>query len=178
MSNDIEDIHYGRRTSDIRDINELRGDMARIEMLFEKLDTSLDKMGEVTSSIGKMLAVHEERILQLKISQEESLRLMESRRQEMQSDIKELHSRITTVSRELASDISETESRLTKTIEKHVGELKTCVLENTSLVDEEKKEILKRLHTLENWRWFIIGGVIVATSIIHTILDSFKFNQP
>ncbi len=40
----------------------LKSDVARMTSLFEKLDTAIERMGDVSNSIARMLAVHEERL--------------------------------------------------------------------------------------------------------------------
>lgn len=149
----------------------LKSDVTRMTSLFEKLDTAIDKMGDVMNSVGRMLAVHEERLNKQDNLDEELFTLIEKRRQEMQTDIKELHSRITTVSRELADDINETEQRLMTAMTYGISDLKKCIIEENKNLESERKSLERRVVALENWRWLVIGGAIVATSIIHTIID-------
>lgn len=149
----------------------LKSDVTRMTSLFEKLDTAIDKMGDVMNSVGRMLAVHEERLNKQDNLDEELFTLIEKRRQEMQSDIKELHSRITTVSRELADDINETEQRLMTAMTYGISDLKKCIIEENKALDVDRKSLEKRVVALENWRWLVMGGAIVATSLIHTIID-------
>ena len=89
----------------------LKSDVSRMTSLFEKLDTAIERMGDVSNNIARMLAVHEERLNKQDDIDEELFTLVEKRKQELQGDIKELHSRITTVSRELSDDINEPEQR-------------------------------------------------------------------
>lgn len=38
----------------------LKSDVTRMASLFSRLDTAIEKMGDVSNNIAKMLAVHEE----------------------------------------------------------------------------------------------------------------------
>jgi len=40
----------------------LKSDVNRMASLFSRLDTAIEKMGDVSNNIAKMLAVHEERL--------------------------------------------------------------------------------------------------------------------
>ncbi len=70
----------------------LESDVNRTTSLFQKMDTAIEKMGDVSNSIARMLAVHEERLNKQDDIDEELFTLVEKRRQEIQGDIKELHS--------------------------------------------------------------------------------------
>ena len=148
----------------------LKHDVGRITNLFEKMETAIEKMGDVSNSIAKMLAVHEEKINKGEEIEEKLFSLVEQRRGEMQVDIKELHSRITTVSRELSSDITETEDRLMEAIASGMNDIKQCITEEHKINKEEVTQIKHRLDIIERWRWVILGGSMVAASFAHEII--------
>jgi len=56
----------------------LKSDVNRMASLFSRLDTAIEKMGDVSNNIAKMLAVHEERLSKQDDIDEElfSLRIM------------------------------------------------------------------------------------------------------
>ena len=72
----------------------LKREVKSMNVIHGRLDTAIEKLTEVSNCINRMLAVHEERLGQ----QEESQHRAE---QEFTSDIKELHSRITTNAKEI-----------------------------------------------------------------------------
>ena len=67
----------------------LKKEVKDIKFIFNRLDTAIEKITEVTTSVNRMLAVHEE-----KISKQEEASSRANK--EFSNDIKELHSRITT----------------------------------------------------------------------------------
>ena len=91
-----------------------------------------------------MLAVHEERLSQ----QEESQHRAE---QEFTSDIKELHSRITTNTKEIMSAATEQHK------------------EHTEAIQKLSDNLHNRVGVLEKWRWIIIGGSIVFGFVIQKL---------
>ena len=122
----------------------LKREVGSINVIHGRLDLAIEKLTEVSNCINRMLAVHEERLSQ----QEESQHRAE---QEFTSDIKELHSRITTNTKEIMSAATEQHKEHTETIQKLRDDLRA------------------RIGVLEKWRWIIIGGSIVLGFVIQKL---------
>lgn len=149
----------------------LKQDISRISMFSDKLDAAIIKMGDVSNDIAKMLAVHQERLDTQETTDEELFTLMEKLKNEMKGDIKELHSRITTVSRDLSDDINETEQRLMQALTYGMNDLKKCIVEDIKQKEQSTKDLEARVAELEKWKWIILGGSMVLGSVAHEILD-------
>jgi|TARA_B110000977_G_scaffold113040_1_gene146383 hypothetical protein len=115
----------------------LKKEVTDIKFIFSRLDTAIERMVDVSSSVNRMLAVHEE-----KISQQEEASIRADT--EFKADIKELHSRITTNTKEMMQAITS----------QH--------LEQQQTLDRMRVELNNRVGILEKWRWIIIGGSIVV----------------
>ena len=88
---------------------------------------------------------------------------LEMRRVEHNSEIKELHSRITTVNRELTDKIEETE----KTILDELRLIRDEMKKNNPADEEKESSSLKnRLAKIEQWQYTAIGAIIVITWIL------------
>lgn len=148
----------------------LKSDVNRMASLFEKMDAAIEKMGDVSNNIARMLAVHEERLNKQDDIDEELFSLVEKRRQEIQSDIKELHSRITTVSRELSDDLTETEQRIMTAMTYGTSEIKKCITDEFKSITEKQMDLDKRVTELERWKWLIMGGSIVVGAFAHELV--------
>jgi hypothetical protein len=83
---------------------------------------------------------------------------MDRRKQETVSDIKELHSRITTVDRNLSDKIELTERRIMDEIKS----LSNTIAEHNKKEDSELKKILE-------WKWMAAGGILVLAWILSHI---------
>jgi gas vesicle protein len=151
----------------------LKSDVHRMTSLFEKLDTAIEKMGDVSNNIARMLAVHEERLNKHDLVEEELFTLVEKRKQELQGDVKDLHSRISTVSRELSNDLGDTEHRIMTALTAGMNDLKRCITEETKAVNSQHKDLENRVNELEKWRWTIMGGSIVLGAFAHEIIGVF-----
>ena len=115
-------------------------DQAKIH---EKLDVAIEKLTDVSNSIHRMLAVHEEKIARQEEAIFEAEQQIEVRRTELSSKIDELHSRITTNTKEIMGAAAQQHLEQNKEIQKIRDELST------------------RVGVLEKWRWIIIGGSII-----------------
>ena len=123
----------------------LKQEVKDIKFIFNRLDTAIERITEVSTSVNRMLAVHEE-----KISQQEEAAIRADI--EFKADIKELHSRITTNYKELADQMA----RNHKETEAHVQQIRT--------------DLNGRVGVLEKWRWLIIGGSIVIGFIVQKMI--------
>lgn len=118
-------------------IEGLKKDVENVANLNARLDVTIDKLTDISSSIKSMLAVHEE-----KISRQEQI-------DEIIFDkLKDRAGEIDTVHRELSREIQQVEKRL-------LIEMKQI-----------KLDIGARVGILEKYRWIIMGGAIVIGFIL------------
>ena len=123
-----------------------------------KPQEQLDKLINVAADVRQILAVHDEKINQTERKQEDLFQLLEQRRNEMADDIKELHSRITTVQRELSTEISATETRIVSGINDLKNELKV----DQEFHNSKQKTLEDRIVDLEKWRYILLGAGIAG----------------
>jgi DNA repair ATPase RecN len=114
-------------TKDIENVNSIQG----------KLDTAIDKLTDVSTSIKSMLAVHEEKL----------------QRSEMLDDViftklKDRAEEIDHVYRDLQREMGHVEKRL--------------LIEIKAL----RNDIGSRVNMLEKWKWLIVGGSIVVGWVV------------
>jgi len=125
-------------TTDIKiDIESLKKDIENVNSIQGRLDTAIDRLTDVSSSIKSMLAVHEEKIQRQEKIDEVIFDKLKDRAEE-----------ITDVYRELKKDIELSEKRL--------------LIEIKSL----KNDIGSRVGMLERYKWVIMGGAIVIGWIL------------
>ena len=113
-------------------LESLRKDIESVNSINNRLDTAIDKLTDVSTSIKSMLAVHEE-----KIQQQEKLDEI------IFTKLKDRENEIDNVYRDLQREINQVEKRV--------------LVEIKSL----RNDIGGRVGVLEKWRWLIIGGSIV-----------------
>ena len=119
------------------EIESLKKDIENVNSIQGRLDTAIDKLTDVSTSIKSMLAVHEEKI----------------QRQEQVDDIifrkiKDRDSEIDEIFRDLQREMDQVEKRL-------LVEIKAL-----------RNDIGGRVGVLEKYRWIILGGFIAIGWIL------------
>ena len=125
-------------------------DQAKIH---NRLDIAIEKLTDVSNSIHRMLAVHEEKISRQEESLAESEQKLETRRTELSVKIDELHSRITTNTKEI----------MTAAAQQHK--------EQNAEIQKIKDDLASRVGVLEKWRHVLIGCSIVAGFLLHKFIN-------
>ena len=120
--------------------------------VFQRLDIAIEKLTDVSNSINRMLAVHEEKIARQEEAIFEAEGLIETRRIELTVKIDELHSRITTNTKEIMNAATQQHK------------------EHTDDIQKLRNDISARVGGLEKWRWLIIGGSIVVGFLLHKFM--------
>ena len=131
----------------------LKRELEEQTKIHDRLDVAIDKLTDVSNSIHRMLAVHEEKIARQEEAIVEAEQQIEIRRGELMVKIDELHSRITTNTKEIMNAAAEQHAQQNKEIQK--------------LHDE----INLRIGVLEKWRHVLIGGSIVIGFLLHKFID-------
>lgn len=85
---------------------------------------------------------------------------------DLKADVKELHSRITTGNREIVEKLEAMDQRLEEKLNLSAKNAKEQHEQIQKEIQEDIKEIAKRVDVLERWRWMIVGGAIVVGYLI------------
>ena len=125
-------------TTDIKvQIAGLKKDIENVNTLNGRLDTAIEKLTDVSTSIKQMLAVHEEKIAR----QEQIDEIIFEKLKERAGEIDLVH-------RELSKEIQNVEKRL--------------LIE----IKQLKLDIGGRVGILEKYKWLVLGGAIVIGWIV------------
>ena len=117
-----------------------------MKQIHVRLDTAIEKIADVSSSLKTIMSVHEEKI----IRQEE---LLDQQEKQLRDNIQELHSRITSNAKETTQHMNDMERRLQEEFSRLRSDLNS------------------RVGVLEKWKWVIIGGSIVAGFILQKLIS-------
>ena len=135
------------------DVELLKKELHNQKKIHDRLDVAIEKLTDVSNSIHRMLAVHEEKLTRQEEAIIDAEQKIEVRRAELSKQIDDLHSRITTNTKELM--ILEASQH-----EKHSKEIKRL-----------SDSINKRVGVLEKWRHIIIGGAIIIGFILNKFIS-------
>ena len=123
----------------------LKKELEDQKKIHDRLDIAIEKLTDVSNSIHRMLAVHEEKITR----QEEEI---ETRRVEVSSQLAELHSRVTTNTKEIMAAAASQHAEQNRERQKI------------------RDELAARVGVLEKWRHVLIGGSIVIGFLLHKFI--------
>lgn len=126
-------------------VSSLQKDMAQVGVLVDRLDITIEKLTEVSSTVSQLLAVQGSRLEFSEKVQEKLQDLVEKRRQETDDNIKAVYVRIEKVEKDLQIDMETSENK-----------------------------IITKIEEMQKWMWTAMGGGIVVLWILNSI-DLAKF---
>lgn len=136
-------------------ISILQQDMAQVGTLVERLDVTIEKLTEVSSRVSELLAVQGTRLENQEKVSEQIQTLIEKRRVETDSNIKDVYIRVERVEKDLYDEIEASQ-------EKVLREIKEMRAESTT----QHNELKGKVNRLEKWMWTCIGAVVVISFVI------------
>ena len=137
------------------DVSYLSRDMAVVNTLVGRLDMTIDKLTDISSSVSNLLAVHETKLTSQEIISKQLSDLVEARRVETDDKVQLLHERISSGERELKESIDDQYDELMKEIKEMRAE---STVQHNTLSD--------RITAMEKWMWTVIGGAAIVGGII------------
>ena len=121
--------------------------------IHDRLDVAIEKLTDVSNSIHRMLAVHEEKLTRQEEAIFQAEEQIEVRRTEVLRQMDELHSRITTNTKDIMSAAVAQHQQQNKEIQRI------------------RDELVSRVGVLEKLRHVLIGGSIVIGFILHKFIN-------
>lgn len=127
----------------------VENNVSQLTQILGKLDTTIEKMADISTSIKQLLAVHEAK-LEISADMDKELQdLIETRRQESSANYERLHQRITTTERDLMAKLE----ALQESQENH------------------HQEMVRKMQDLEKWRWIFVGGAAIIGWLLANIAN-------
>ena len=149
----IKEQFRKERIAQETDLELLKRDVAEMKLIHGRLDNAISKISDVTNSIHRMLAVHEEKLSAQEEAIIDSQTLVETRRMEFGDEIKQLHARITKNNEELITLMSKQHLEQ----QQELNNLRNCMNDRVAVFDK--------------FRWILIGGSIVIGFILHKMMN-------
>ena len=137
------------------DVSYLKQDMAKVGLLVDRLDATIDKLAEVASGISRLLAVHESKLTSQEIITKQTSELVEKRRVETDDKMQLLHARISSGEKEM-------QEKLDNQYDELLGEIKEMRKE----ASDQHAILSKRISSMEKWMWGIMGAAGLLTILI------------
>lgn len=131
-----------------------------IKHLMQKLDVSIEKISQVSNDVGRLLAVHDERISQL-----------ERKADKKTDDIKEIQEKVAVQTKEILDKLDKLDDALSHKINTDIGDLKRQQNEYHKDLTKTMDDLETRIDTIERWKWVVIGAVSIVGFVIGNITD-------
>ena len=131
----------------------LKRDIEDVKSIHGRLDVAIDKLTDVSNSIHRMLAVHEEKLARQEEASIELEQQIEKRRSEVLTKIDDLHSRITTNTKEIMINAAAQHAEQNKEIQKI------------------REDLSGRIGVMEKWIHVLVGGSIVVGFLLHKFVE-------
>lgn len=140
-------------------ISTLQQDMAQVGTLVDRLDVTIEKLTEVSTRVSELLAVQGTRLENQEKVSEQIQALIEKRRIETDTNIKDVYLRVEKVEKDLYDEIEASQEKVLK-------EIKEMRAESTL----QHNELKGKVNRLEKWMWTCIGAVVVISFAIQVII--------
>jgi chromosome segregation ATPase len=133
----------------------LKKDNAQLVIITNKLSDTIEKIQELNGNLLRMLALHDQK-------HENHVKT----ENELKEDIKELHSRITTVNRELYDRVASTEKHLGEKIDSLRNELNS---HRENDMEQNGITLPNVLKEIDKYKWMIFGAAVSIGWIIGNV---------
>lgn len=131
----------------------LERDVELVNSISERLGTSIEKIQEMSTSLVKMISLHDQKHQQ-----------HEKAESELKEDIKEIYTRIAAVSTEIHDRIDQVERHISSRIDALRSDLIAHKKEDVK--KPEEVDLAKKISDIEQWRWMLIGAIAVSAWVI------------
>ena len=140
------------------DVNSLQKDMAQIGVLVDRLDITIEKLTEVSTTVARLLAVQENRLENQEKIADKVQSSLENHKSETNKMVKDLYDKIHDVEEDLIRDMDSNQDKVIKKIE----ELK-------SEGNAQHQEMANRMSRIEKWMWILVGGGVVLGVLVQNM---------
>lgn len=146
------------------DVHVLKGDINNIEKLVSRLDVAIDKMSDISSSVTKLLAVHDSKIESHGRMIDEIIETVDRRRSETDEKTNEINIRLSDLREELRNSREAHKKEI-------IAEMNFLFEKNSLSLDKYAEnnnsniaELSDRVGALEKWRWVIVGACLAIAA--------------
>tara|TARA_B100000131_G_scaffold312773_2_gene347298 strand:- start:145 stop:636 length:492 start_codon:yes stop_codon:yes gene_type:complete len=147
------------------DVEILKRDVAGVANLVDRFDITIEKLGEISESMNRILAVHEIRLENQQKEMETFLKMFQEHKEDHRKESELLHDRISTKHGEVKIEVDRGHQALCTKIDAMNAEMKN-----------QTKVTNDRITKLEQWKWWVMGiciGMITLLSQSKTLMDLF-----
>lgn len=143
-------------------VNGLQRDMAQVGLLVDRLDVTIEKLTEVSTTVSSLLAVQGNRLEMQEKNSDKLQLLLEKSRTETDNNIKGMYDEIEKVEKKF-------ETQLNKANQDICQKISTSMSTQT----QQHNTMEQRINRLEKYLWLAMGGMAVVVFLIENIVPKF-----
>lgn len=137
-------------------VSALQKDMAQVGALVDRLDVTIEKLTEVSTTVSQLLAVQGNRLeFQEKVA-ERLQELVEKRRQEMDASLKDVYARVEKIEADIYKEMEEYNDSV-------LDEIKSLRADGA----QQHKDMNDRIGRFERWMWTCVGGGSILVFLLN-----------
>lgn len=151
-------------------------ELGAVYNVFQRFDTTMEKLVDVSNSLKELLAVHDNRLMEREKADLTIFELMEKRKEEYSRGVERVYQKMDDISselrREIRAEINEQYDDLKEAVTSFNNSMKEISdkldkrIDNAISDRDERfktlnvaiKEQHDRINSLERWRWILVGG--------------------
>lgn len=146
-----------------KEINQVTG-------LFGRLDTTIDKLSDVSSSIKQLLAVHETKLTQHEKTHRDVYDEIERRRKESTEQHIALQKEMATMTSNFKKEIEDVERKITDELKCMRDEQKKELEGIKTSFSTSLESVSSKTNKVYDWKTMVMGGGIVLMFFINLII--------
>lgn len=150
MSSEIHEVTYN--------LNAIQKELAQFYKIVDRIDVTIEKLTEVSSTVSKLLAVQGSRLESQEKLMDQLQQMLDKRKDESDNHTKDIYKKI-----------QETENNIYDEIEVSNEKVLSEVKSLTQKFEDHNKVIHERISKIEKWMWTAIGVISVLTMFIDKI---------
>ena len=143
------------------DVEILKRDVAGVANLVDRFDITIEKLGEISESMNRILAVHEIRLENQQKEMETFLKMFQEHKEDHRKESELLHDPISTKHGEVKIEVDRGHQALCTKIDAMNAEMKN-----------QTKVTNDRITKLEQWKWWVMG---ISVGLIFILTQSKHF---
>ena len=129
------------------------------EKRMDRMETAISKLADVSSDVGRMLAVHEQQIGQQEKMLNNTNNNMEKHREEIDDKINSIYNNLSLTDKSIVEALEKNRKEISETHKKDNNELLEIIVKHHAHID-------KKVNKIEKLIWSFLGGGAIILFII------------
>lgn len=139
-------------------VSSLQRDMSQVGLLVDRLDVTIERLTEVSTTVSQLLAVQGNRLEFQERASNKLEEMIEKRKSDTDASIKEVVQKVEKVEEDLHDELHNNHKQV-------IDEIKSLKTESA----KQHSDFNNRMTSLEKWMWTLVGGSVVAGFLLNNL---------